>query len=58
MNPFCKRPLEGGSTHVPPTQPVFRVVLLHTELVVQDLCPGTVCIMYVYVLYIQEKKQF
>ena len=21
----------GGSTHVPPTQPVFRLVLLHTE---------------------------
>ena len=25
------------------TQPVFRVVLLHTEPAVQDLCPGTVC---------------
>ena len=33
---------EVGSTHVPPTQPVFRVVLLHTELAVQDLCPGKV----------------
>ena len=33
---------ERGSTHVPPTQPVFRVILLHTEPAVQDLCPGTV----------------
>ena len=33
---------EGVSTHAPPTQPVIRVVLLHTETAVQDLCPGTV----------------
>ena len=32
----------GGSTLTPPTPPVVRLVLLHTEPVVQDLCPGTV----------------
>ena len=32
----------GGYTLAPPTPPVVRVVLLHTEPAVQDLCPGTV----------------
>ena len=29
----------------PPTPPVIKVVLLHTEAADQDLCPGTVCIL-------------
>ena len=32
----------GGPAPAPPTPPVIRVVLLHTEAAVQDLCPGTV----------------
>ena len=32
----------GGPAPAPPTLPVIRVVLLHTEAAVQDLCPGTV----------------
>ena len=32
----------GGPAPAPPTPLVIRVVLLHTEPVVQDLCPDTV----------------
>ena len=32
----------GGSAPAPPTPPVFRVVLLHTEAAIQDFCPDTV----------------
>ena len=32
----------GPPLSAPPTPPVIRVVLLHTEAAVQDLCPGTV----------------
>ena len=34
---------EGGSTPVPSTPPVVRVVLLHTEQIVQGLFGFTVC---------------
>ena len=33
----------GGPAPAPPTPSVTRVVLLHTEPVIQDLCPDTVC---------------
>ena len=33
---------EGGSTPVPPTHPVIRVVLLHTEQIVQRFLGSTV----------------
>ena len=32
----------GGSAPAPPTPPVIRIVLLHTEAADKDLCPGTV----------------
>ena len=32
----------GGPAPAPLTPPVIRVVLLHTEPAVQDLCPDTV----------------
>ena len=34
----------GGPTPAPPTPPVIRVVLLHTEPAVQELCPDTVVV--------------
>ena len=38
-----KRPIlqVGGPAPAPPTPPVIRVVFLHTEPAVQDLCPDT-----------------
>ena len=33
----------GGNTPIPPTSPVFRVVLLHTEGTDTDTCPDSLC---------------
>ena len=39
-----------------PIQPVFRVVLLHTEPAVQDLCPGTVRTLFSKALLTKSKS--
>ena len=39
---------EGGPAPSPPTPPIIRVVLLHTEAAVLDLCPDTVHITTAY----------
>ena len=38
----------GWPASAPPTTPVIRVVLLHTEAVDYDLCPDTVCMVDPY----------